>query len=209
MQRYVDQLIEDIEEIIKWQTAQKQPSKQSDDDDMDMEAEFEEIERYVSGEGEVHFGEHCGLSKIQFPPPERLSFEQMNQISNAMDRLMFSFHLRAALPDVIPVVMAYQTFVNVLEKEVMMMDFGMITIEFCDYEWKQCPWGVAYCTCIDFLEEAEKEEFKQTIKPPIVPQNELFVRQLSEMEYLQKRMEYDSPSNWTEEDGNMDDDIPF
>lgn len=205
MQKYIDQLIEDIEEIIEWKTNYKPQPKPSDD----MEAEFAEIERYVSGEGEVVFGEECGLEKIQFPPPARLTLQQMNDVANAMDRLTFAFNLRAALPDVIPIVKAYQTFVGILERKVMIMDFGMVTMEFCDYECQHCPWGLTYCTCTEFGEEAEQKEIQKIPRPPIAPANELFKRQLSEMEYLQKRMDESQPSNWYEDDSDLDDELPF
>ena len=157
----------------------------------------------------TNFGSECGLEKIQFPPSERLSFEQMNQVANAMDRLLFSFNIRTSLPNVLPAALVYQTFVNILEEEVMLMDFGMVTMEFCSYEYQQCPWGLTYCTCTEFLDEEEQKQIQKIPKPPVVSPNELFKRQILEMESLQKRMDELSASHWSDDDVDFDDEIPF
>ncbi len=190
MQKYVDQLIEDIEEIIVWYNEGSLPQKSNS-----FEEQIEEVERYINEKPTKTFGSYTGLTKVQFPPPERLSFDQMNALANALDKLLFTLHIRASIPQIIPVVAAYETFVGLLDRAVMIMKRGLMGIEFCSYEYKKCPWDLTYCTCVEYLEEDEKEVFEKIILPPPAPKNELFDRQITEMDYWKRDAE-----NMSEED---------
>lgn len=206
MQKYVNQLIEDIEEIIEWKIEGKTLQKIDS-----FEEQMEEVEKYISTRPSKTFGDYTGLTKIQFPPPERLSFQQMNELANALDRLLFTFHIRANLPEILPVAVAYQALVDLLDRAVMIMNRGLMGIEFCSYDCQNCPWDLAYCTCIEHADEAGKEMLQNKVIQPIAPKDQLFDRQITEIDYWMRDIdnisEDDSFPLWGDEDS--DDDIPF
>jgi hypothetical protein len=40
--------------------------------------------------------------------------------------------------------------VSILDKGVVLVDLGIVGIEFCNYDPTECPFGSEYCTCKDY-----------------------------------------------------------
>ena len=142
MEKYIKQLVEDIRK------AHRQLTKEETEKAETFEQHIEEVERFIAGEDDLiqkTFGYHCNLSKEQFPPPKRLTFEQMNKICEALDNLLFSWNTRADFPDELPVAMAYETLVSVLDRKFITPTSGFIGLEFCDYLPEECRFK-EYCT---------------------------------------------------------------
>ena len=90
MEKYVKQLVEDIH------NAHRQLTKEETQKAETFEQHIAEVERYIAGEEDLlqqTFGYQCGLNKEQFPPPNRLTFEQMNTVCDAFEKLLSLIHI--------------------------------------------------------------------------------------------------------------------
>lgn len=156
MEKYIKQLLEDI------QNAQRQLTKEETEKAETIERHFEEVERFLGGEEELiqqTFGYHCNLKKEQFPPSKRLTSEQMNKVCEAFDKLLFTWNIHADLPDDLPIEMAYETLVSVLDRKFFIPISGFVGLEFCDNEPEECIFK-QYCTCKELFAEMEEEDRK-------------------------------------------------
>ena len=145
MDQYLQQLLEDLHAAHKPETEFMPPDVSEDEG---IEAHFAEVERYLSGEYDQRIGDVVGLMPEQFPPAQRLTTEQMQQVAKAFTALLFSWHISTDLPDELPIEVAYPLLVTALDKKVYLADGGMVTIEFCSYAPWDCPFG-ELCKCED------------------------------------------------------------
>ena len=156
MEKYVKQLVEDI------RNAHRQLTKAETEKAETFEQHIAEVERYIAGEEDLlqqTFGYQCGLNKEQFPPPNRLTFEQMNTVCDAFEKLLFSWNTHADFPDELPIEMAYETLVSVLDRKFMTPTSGFTGLEFCDYLPAECRFK-EHCTCKALFAEMDEEERK-------------------------------------------------
>lgn len=149
MQSYINQLLEDIanaqrEELTLAEIVSGFPST--------IEEELEEIERWVEHEPTHTFSYFCGLQKVQFPPADRLTKNQLQQIIKAFNQLLFTWNLDTAIPKKIPPAKYYSLIVSVLDEKIDIVNSGFITIEFCNYDSASCPFE-EYCDCKQFEQE--------------------------------------------------------
>lgn len=154
MEKYIKQLIEDI------QNAHRQLTKEETEKAETFEQHIQEVERFIAGEEDLiqqSFGYHCRLNKEQFPPPKRLTFEQMNTVCEAFEKLLYTWNVRADFPDELPVEMAYETLVSILDRKFITPTSGFIGLEFCDYEPEACRFK-EYCTCRELFAEMDEAE---------------------------------------------------
>ena len=160
MEKYIKQLVEDI------RNAHRQLTKEETEKAETFEQHIEEVERYIAGEEDLiqqTFGYHCGLNKEQFPPPKRLTAEQMNTLCDAFEKLLFSWNTHADFPDNLPIAMAYETLISVLDRKFLTPTSGFTGLEFCDLEPEECRFK-EYCTCKELFAEMEEEERKTEIE---------------------------------------------
>jgi hypothetical protein len=137
--------------------------KESSDDDpflsqMDFDKEMEEIEAFVSGEGEHPMFDEFGFEKEQFPPVEKLKDDELDMLFQAMLRLWEAYNFSPYYPDDVPIRIIYPLMVEKMSEPVVFLDRGHFTIEFCHYDPKECPFGLDFCTCKEFLEKEEEED---------------------------------------------------
>jgi hypothetical protein len=155
MQRYIDQLIEDLLDKHKPETP---PELDIFKDKDDIEAHFEDAEKYLSGHYDQRIGDLLELIPEQFPPADRLTTAQMRQISKAYSALLFSWHICAEMPEGLPAEMAYNLWVSTLGMDTFLPEDGFVTLEFCQYEPSDCPFE-QWCLCNDALrKELSKDE---------------------------------------------------
>ena len=160
MEKYIKQLIEDI------RNAHRQLTKEETEKAETFEQHIEEVERYIAGGEDLiqpTFGYHCNLNKEQFPPPSRLTFEQMNTVCDAFEKLLLSWNAHADFPDNLPIAMAYETLISVLDRKFMTPTSGFVGLEFCDYMPEECRFK-EHCTCKELFAEMEEEERKTEIR---------------------------------------------
>ena len=154
MEKYIKQLVGDL------QNAQRQLTKAEKEKSETFEQHIEEVERYLAGEEELtqfSFGDHCGLKKEQFPPHKRLTYEQINEISEAFINLLFTWNISVDFPDELPVEMAYETLITILDRKFVIPLSGFIGVEFCEDNPDKCRFK-EYCTCKELFAEMDEEE---------------------------------------------------
>lgn len=74
MYPYLKHLFSDIATAHRTETVIEQKTP------MSFEEEMEEIESWVEEEPAHTFGYHCGLESANFPPPQQLTNEEMQQV---------------------------------------------------------------------------------------------------------------------------------
>lgn len=111
---------------------------------------IEEVEHYVQDRPRITMFDHFDLLPAAFPPAERLTDEQLEALVHTIRRLWAAFNFTAVIPEQVPARIVYPILLERMAEPAMIMKFGQIGIEFCDYEPKECPWGLDYCTCKDF-----------------------------------------------------------
>ena len=143
MERYITQLIEDLQARHK-PDAEPTPFSWKDDDDPDDL--FGEVERYLSGGHEQRIGDVLDLIPEQFPPVNQLNAEQLSQLVRTYHHLLFTWNICTDIPENLPLPTAYPLLVSTLDREVYLAEDGFVTIEFCNYDSQTCPYAEV-CRC--------------------------------------------------------------
>lgn len=175
MERYINQLLHDIEMAIlnRWRTCVPHyyeagiPSPYLDppkgwkgvehemlewSEDEEIDAAMEEMERWMEDSAEQSMFYHFDLNEHQFPPVERLTDEQLEELVFNLHRLWNAFNFTAVVPDNAPARMVYSILLKRMLKPAMVLQHGHIGVEFCHYEPTDCIFK-AYCSCKNMLED--------------------------------------------------------
>jgi len=150
MQKYIDQLLEDMIAVYR-QPVEEKPA----DKPFSIEQHFEEVERWLASEPTYTFAEHCGLKPEQFPQVEHLTDEQLQSIYKAYQQLLYSWNLDADIPESLPLRRAYPILISTLDHKVEIVNDGFIIIEFCSYDVPSCPFA-EHCRCEEFQTESDE-----------------------------------------------------
>lgn len=122
------------------------------EEEHEVEASLEEVERFVNERPRVTMFDHFDLLPEAFPPAERLTDAQLEALVLAIRRLWAAFNFMPTLPEHAPARVVYPLLVQRMGKPAMLMKFGICGIEFCHYEPEECPFGAAWCRCADTLQ---------------------------------------------------------
>jgi|LakMenE01Jun11ns_1017448.scaffolds.fasta_scaffold9557926_2 hypothetical protein len=170
MHPYLPHLLEDIENAKRDCPPEELPFLDSDldsdldadsdielpgfeEEEEDLEADFEEVERYVSGDYETHrFGDYCGLKAEDFPPPEQLSEEDMKLIIEKFKTMSFTWNINYSFPEALPLHLHYKIMINSLSEKTMIAKYGFITFDYCSGSPEGCIFG-EYCSCLEYWKE--------------------------------------------------------
>ncbi len=179
MDRYIIQLLEDIEDVIfkRWKKCPPHLYQADTNDPFlippkaleeqletlpellgsgeDLEHMFDEMKRWVRGEANHNMFYHFGLEPVQFPPENRLTDHHLEALNNAILRLWASFNFGTSFPDNIPPRTLYPLLLRQMQKDCVVVDYGHLGIELCDLNPENCPFGSAYCTCKDLTSSEE------------------------------------------------------
>ncbi|MFO7863387.1 MAG: hypothetical protein R6U85_05260 [Salinivirgaceae bacterium] len=160
MERYVKQLIEDIN-AATWKV--NPPREIWDSVDLENDCEIDDIshvEKYVYGKEEP-ISKITGLDVVLLPPAERLSDDQKSKLSAKLEELLALHHFELDFPPDYPLHMRYSFIRNFWHEEHVEMSFGTSHIEFCDFEEENCPFP-GYCnTCKEIEEQMQHDEEQQ------------------------------------------------
>ena len=155
MQKYIRQLTADIRAAARQETFEPNEKLLN----TSIEDHFAEVEAWLAGElPQERIGEILGLEAIQFPPVERLNRNQLRKICEAFEQTMQTYNVDFDIPKRLPWKTRYQLLVGKIDDSVAICDDGFITVEFCDYNPKECPFGSRYCSCKQF----EDDDFTST-----------------------------------------------
>ena len=168
MQSYINHLLSDIAEACREEQPETYSAATAENDVDAIERYFEEVERWLEHEPEHDFSYYCGLQKEQFPPTEKLTDDQMEAVSHAFEKLLFTWNIGVELPDKLPAARKYSLLVSVLERKVAIVENGFETIEFCSYDPPSCPFN-EYCTCRELGLKDHHDEDLDDIDPDSIP----------------------------------------
>lgn len=156
MKKYITQLLADLQDAHR-------PEKDwsEDNDTTTFEQHIEEVERFLNYEDEPTgptFGEACNVDKQVFPPAERLQPHQIEILNSAIKKLLWTWNITVELPDTLTLKKVYFFYVEMFDTQVMIVDSGMIGVDFCESDFDLCPFGEAHCTCKKDYEEREAKD---------------------------------------------------
>jgi len=156
MEKYVEQLIEDIRKAT-WN--EKPPhdlwveSKADPDNELELE-DMSYVEKYLYGEKES-ISSITGIETHFLPPPEKLTKKQKELLSKELEKLLSIHHFELDFPRKYPHHLRYSFIRNFWDEEHVAMSFGTSHIEFCEYEKEKCPFP-GYCKTCDEVEAQMK-----------------------------------------------------
>jgi len=168
MQRYIEQLIEDIHKAT-WKLNPPHELWQKAEADPDSELELEDmsyLEKYIYGEEEP-ISVITGINLEQLPPVEKLTQEQQALLAAELERLLQYFRFCLDFPDNYPAHLRYAFIRKFWKEKHVALSFGESYIEFCNYEEEYCPFP-GYCnTCQEIADQIkfDKEQTRRTLYP--------------------------------------------
>ena len=160
MQRYIEQLIDDIREAT-WNLRPPHELWKESKADPDNELELEDMsfaEQYLYGETQP-IAQITGIATEQLPHPERLNIEQRALLAAELEKLLQYFHFRLDFPEKFPAHLRYPFIRNFWNEEHVPLSFGESHIEFCDYDPENCPFP-DYCSICSEVEDQMKYDEK-------------------------------------------------
>lgn len=125
MERYIEQLIEDIRN-----SSEKAPKEDTGTDDPDGTDSIRYAEQFVHGEAQP-LSQITGIDQEQLPPVDKLNNKQINQLLNELIRLLNNFHFVPDFPEKVPVNLRYKVLREHWNDEYVSVGGGQVHIEFC------------------------------------------------------------------------------
>lgn len=141
MQKYLDQLISDMQMIGEKAKANLIPDEVFDPVKM---MELEESP-------EQTMGFWFGLSQENFPASDRLNEQQLDQMAIEFEELWGAFGFYPDFPDKLPSKLKYELMREYLNEPCQYWAKGWaFHFEFCHYNPDECPFGSEFCRCKEY-----------------------------------------------------------
>ncbi len=159
MQRYIEQLIEDLHQATwglkppheLWNESEADP-----DDELELE-DMSYVEKYLYGD-EQPISEITGINQEQLPSDEKLTQDERILLADELEKLLRYFHFYLDFPVNYPAHLRYPFIRKFWDEKHVPLSFGENHIEFCDYDEENCPFP-GYCnTCKEAIEEMKADE---------------------------------------------------
>ncbi len=158
MEKYLEQLIEDIREATKEAPV---PGELWSSVNMDDPGEVEDmayVEQFFYGTPQK-LSAIVGIEKIQLPPLEKLKTLPGSQILARlvmeMGVLLKAYHFVPDFPEGLPIEVKYELLREIWDSEEVYVGAGEVHIEFCNYYPDACPFPQEYCECRKLAEEED------------------------------------------------------
>jgi len=159
MERYVEQLIDDIHKAT-WNVKPPHPLWEESEADPDDEVELEDmsyVEKYIYGKKQK-ISKITGISARLLPPAGKLTSEQKALLATELEKLLSLFHFTLEFPESYPADLRYPFIVNFWKEKHVPLSFGEDPIELCDGVEDNCPFP-GYCTfCKEFEAQMKFDE---------------------------------------------------
>jgi len=166
MQRYHEQLLQDMQEALR---------NLPDHEDFGAEYDFDEEEEALmqsreskpeKEEGEKKpLAEWVHVPKAVFPKLEQISTEMVIEIVRAIEKLWWYAGFVPFFPDGLNIEMKYQLFREHWNREVPWPTDESVYLEFCDDDEENCIYGAEMCTCALYkmsFGDDEEDEIRMT-----------------------------------------------
>ncbi len=145
MQRYIEQLLEDLQNAHREEVAMFET-----EEELSIEQHLAEVEKWLEqGEPEHTFSYYSGIQKGVFPPVEKLTQIQIEKLIKGIRQLFFSWNMDVDIPKELEIAKTYAFMLQVFDKKVEIVTSGFVTIEFCAYNVEACPFE-EHCICKKF-----------------------------------------------------------
>ncbi|MEN9444580.1 MAG: hypothetical protein RIS47_1470 [Bacteroidota bacterium] len=155
MQRYVEQLIDDIGLAIQKSPPENPNSQFAETELWDQLITIDDIISLGKEEPMVYY---LGINDLVFPPSKRLTPKLAELLARAILDLWTAFRIEAEFPEGFPLAELYPMLLDKMREPLMHFPIGLTHIEFCDYEPTTCPFGEKYCTCNSTEIEVKPDE---------------------------------------------------
>ncbi len=155
MKKYVSQLLQDIQDAHRSNRKDKDEIPRAEPS---LEDYFSEVEAYLEFQFEdgPPFSEHCGLEKNIFPSADSLSNIEKEAILDAMNKMLYSWHIDIDIPREAPLDMHYELTIEILDQPIFIAFDGNVTWDYCETDIPTCAYG-EYCHCIEWEKEYERD----------------------------------------------------
>jgi hypothetical protein len=157
MQRYIEQLIEDLQ-AATWKTRPPHaiwdgidPDNENDSDDISY------VEEFIYGQ-EERISSITGIERKLLPPVDGLSDDQAGILATELEKLLNVFNFYPDFPGDYPAHLRYPLLLGLWNKKYVPLSFGESHIGFCSFDEKECPFP-GYCsTCKEIKRQMEIDE---------------------------------------------------
>ena len=158
LQKYINQLLEDIEEATQNVPEPYYPLEEEADEEFGVLPWMEDPENAPTKSLE----EWTNLKKEQFPPESKLTDNQVGILLHAIKRMLNAYNCSAVFQIEVPRRIQYRVIRERFQQEVPMLKANYFFFEFCDKKDKkdhsECILGEKYCHCAFFEKFFEKFE---------------------------------------------------
>lgn len=171
LQRYITQLLEDIQTATQNVPEPWYPLEEETDDEFGVLPWMEDPENAPTKSLE----EWTSLKKEQFPPESRLTDAQVSSLLNAIKGMLDAYNCSAVFQIEVPERIQYRVIRERFRQEVPMLKANYFFFELCDKKDKkdrsECILGEKYCHCTFFeaffekFEDGQNEETDYNIDP--------------------------------------------
>lgn len=137
MQRYVDQLIEDIKRAKRKESKHKIKKLYDDDFEKQMEA--------IESTPDIQLSDQVGIQIEELPPFELLTLEQAQKIADTIVESLATYGLNVILPKEVPTELRYKLVRDLFKEEMQLIPGWTNNYNFCSGECFGCKIG-DYCS---------------------------------------------------------------
>ena len=145
MQKYVNQLIDDIKNSInsaeeRIATFEKYVPEYLNKEEQEF---FADVEQYLHGEL-LEIGYFVGIEQMYFPEAKKLNEEQINELTDYLIKLWNAYNFNPIFPENIPNKLKYKKMREYLKQKTTFSFGEPGHFEFCDYMPEECSF-TDYC----------------------------------------------------------------
>ena len=139
MKRYIKQLIEDLEDVIRQGITRPYIEIPPEMEDCPELAEFELAPRKP-------LSDWTGIEVMNFPQPDLLNNNQMKRIYRAMQKVFDEIHIKIKFPSKIPLDFKYEVYLYLWNQPFPCFSRFIFQFKICSHDPEDCPL-VGYCKC--------------------------------------------------------------
>lgn len=156
MKSYLTFLLQDLKKAHRVQA-----HEQKDDTPTSFKLEMEAIENWATGNNAPSsFLELTGLTLDQFPPPDKLSQEEMDTIMVAFHEMLSTWNMQAEFPPDFPKERAYTLLIGLINKEAWYLPGGTLHFDFCTGYAPDCVLK-EFCGCKKYWDQEDCKTVRQ------------------------------------------------